>query len=275
MQQNLPVEQKRRIFRGLHQADDVFVIPNPWDIGTSRILARQGYKALATTSAGMSFAQGIVEGSGSKQQTLDHCKTIVEATDLPVSADLENGYGDSPESVALCIQQAVATGLAGGSIEDHTRQKDNPIYDVGLAVERIAAAVEAGRALSENFMLTARCENYCWRRPDLDDTIKRLQAYADAGADVLYAPGLPDLDAIRLVCSSVSRPVNVVMGMAGAHFGVAELQDAGVKRISVGSALARAAFGSFVQASCEIVDHGSFGFADQAIGFAEMDAFFE
>ncbi len=275
MQQNFLLEEKRKAFRSLHDAEGLFVIPNPWDIGTSRILARQGFKALATTSAGMSFALGIVEGSGSLQQTLDHCQSIVDATDLPVSADLENGYGDSPESVARCIQKAASTGLAGASIEDHTRHQKKPIYDFGLAVERISAAVEAGRDVSENFVLTARCENYCWQRHDLDDTIKRLQAFEVAGADVLYAPGLPDLASIETVCSSVTKPVNVVMGMAGALFTVAELQQAGVKRVSVGSALARAAFGRFVQAGAEIVDHGSFGFCKKAIGFAEMDAFFE
>lgn len=275
MQQDLKIEEKRKAFRQLHESDGLFVIPNPWDIGTSRILAKKGFKALATTSAGMSFALGIQEGTATMQQTLDHCVTIVSATALPVSADLENGFGDSPESVARCIRAAGETGLAGGSIEDHTGDNKNPIYDFELAVERIAAAVEASREISDNFVLTARCENYCWGRTNLDDTLRRLQAYENAGADVLYAPGLPDLEAIRLVCSSLAKPVNVVMGMAGAHFGAAQLQAMGVKRVSVGSALARAAFGSFVQASCEIADHGSFAFSDQAIGFSEMDAFFE
>ena len=269
------IEQKRLRFRELHERKSLFVMPNPWDVGTSRILASKGFEALATTSAGMSFALGIPEGTGSFHQTLDHCRLLVDSTDLPVSADLENGYGASPAEVSDCILAAAQTGLAGGSIEDHTRDKQNPIYDFEHSVERIAAAVEAGRSVSDNFIITARAENYCWHRIDLDDTIKRLQAYEAAGADVLYAPGLPDLDAIKLVCSSLSKPVNIVMGMAGATWSVKQLQDAGVKRISVGSALARAAFGAFVTAADEIQAQGSFGFSDQAIGFAEMDAFFE
>lgn len=269
------IEQKRSRFRELHERKELFVIPNPWDIGTSRILARKGFDALATTSAGMSFALGIPEGTGSFQQTLDHCRLLVNSTDLPVTADLENGYGASPEDVASCIVAAADTGLAGGSIEDHTRDKRNPIYDFNHSIERIAAAVEAGRSVSDNFMVTARAENYCWRRNNLDDTIKRLQAYEAVGADVLYAPGLPDIDAIKLVCSSLQNPVNIVMGMAGTTFTVTQLQEAGVKRISVGSALARAAFGTFVEAAVEIQEQGSFKFSDQAIGFAEIDAFFE
>ncbi len=271
----LTTEQKRSRFRELHERDEVFVIPNPWDVGTSRILASKGFEALATTSAGMSFALGIPEGTGSLAQTLDHCRLLVSSADLPVSADLENGYGASPADVSSCILAAAETGLAGGSIEDHTRDKKRPIYDFNHSVERIAAAVEAGRSVSDNFIVTARAENYCWRRFDLDDTIKRLQAYEAVGADVLYAPGLPDIEAITQVCASLKNPVNVVMGMAGTTFTVAQLQEAGVKRISVGSALARAAFGAFVRAAAEIQDPGTFAFSDQAIGFAEMDAFFE
>ena len=275
MQNSVELEEKRKAFRHLHEVDSLFVVPNPWDAGSSRILASMGFKALATTSAGMSFSMGIVEGSATIQQTLEHCRLIVNATELPVSADLENGYGDSPESVAQCIKVAAETGLAGASIEDHTRQKENPLYDFDHAVERIAAAAQAARNESGNFILTARCENYCWGRLDIDDTIRRLQSYEGAGADVLYAPGLPDLESIQLVCSSVSKPVNVVVGMAGTPFTVAELQQAGVSRVSVGSALARAAFGSFVEASREIAAQGSFQFSRSAIGFAEMDGFFE
>ena len=261
-------------FRALHAREGAFVIPNPFDIGTARILAAMGFEALATTSAGMAFALGLPEGRVSKEQTLAHCRDIVQATSLPVSADLEKGFGDTPEHVAGTIRAAAATGLAGCSIEDHTGRKGDPIFDFPLALERIEAAVEAARSLPHDFVLTARCENFLWGRPDLDDTLKRLAAFADAGADVLYAPGLPDLAAIRTVCAALNKPVNVVMGMPGATFGVRELAEAGVKRISVGSALARAAFGTFVSACREIKDEGTFHFAEDAIGFAELEAFF-
>ena len=261
-------------FRALHERKGAFVIPNPWDIGTARILAAMGFEALATTSAGMAFALGLPEGRVSKEQTLAHCRDIVQATSLPVSADLEKGFGDTPESVAETIRAAAATGLVGGSIEDHTGRRDDPIFDFPLALERIEAAVEAARSLPHDFVLTARCENFLWGRPDLDDTLKRLAAFADAGADVLYAPGLPDLAAIRTVCAALNKPVNVVMGMPGATFGVAELAEAGVKRISLGSSLARAAYGTFVRACREIKDEGTFTFAKGAIGFAELEGFF-
>jgi 2-methylisocitrate lyase-like PEP mutase family enzyme len=233
-----------------------------------------GFKALATTSAGMAFALGVPEGVVSREVALDHCRDIVTATPLPVSADLEKGFGDSPESVADCIRAAAETGLAGCSIEDHTNRREDPIFDFNLAVERIAAAVEACRSLPRDFVLTARCENFLWGRRDLDATIRRLQAFAEVGADVVYAPGLHDLETIRVVCAEVDRPVNVVMGMPGASFGVAELEQVGVKRISVGSALARAAFGTFVRAASEITERGSFTFADSAIGFSELENFF-
>lgn len=262
-------------FRALHERDTAFVIPNPWDLGSARILAAMGFEALATTSAGMAFALGVKEGSVSREDTLEHCRMLVGATPLPVSADLEKGFGDSPQQVASTILAAADTGLAGASIEDHTNYRDSPIFEFDLAVERIAAAAEACRSLPRDFVLTARSENFLWGRPDLDDTIRRLQAFSAAGADVLYAPGLPDLDSIRRVCAEVDKPVNVVMGMAGRHFTVAQLADAGVRRISVGSAFARAAYGAFVAAAKEVIDTGSFGFGDRAIGFAEMDAFFE
>ena len=261
-------------FRDLHAQPGAFVIPNPWDTGSARILAAMGFPALATTSAGMAFALGIPEGSATPEQVIDHCREIVAATPLPVSADLEKGFGDSPESVADTIRAAAATGLAGGSIEDHTGSETDPFYDFPLAVERIAAAVEAARGLPGDFVLTARCENLLWGRTDLDDTIRRLQAYEAAGADVLYAPGLHDLETIRTVCSAVSRPVNVVMGMPGATFGVDALAEAGVKRISVGSALARLAYGVFIEAAREMRAGGTFGFSDRAMGFAEIQAHF-
>jgi 2-methylisocitrate lyase-like PEP mutase family enzyme len=261
-------------FRALHEQDGTFILPNPWDVGTARILASMGFKALATTSAGLAFSLGVPEGTVSRNQVLEHCSTMSSATDLPVSADLEKGFGDSPESVAETIRAAAETGLAGCSIEDHTNRRDDPIFAFTLAVERIAAAAQAAHALPHDFVLTARCENFLWGRPDLDDTLRRLQAFEKAGADVLYAPGLHDLDTIRLVCASVDRPVNVVMGMPGATFGVAELAAAGVKRISVGSALCRLAFGAFVRAAREMMNAGTFTFSSDAIEFSELERYF-
>ena len=262
-------------FRALHQREGIFVIPNPWDIGSSRILASMGFEALATTSAGMAFALGRQEGTVSRGDTLEHCRLIVGATPLPVSADLEKGFGDSPQCVAECILAAAETGLAGCSIEDHTGRQDDPIFEFDLAVERIAAAVEASRSLPTDFVLTARCENLLWGRDDLDDTIRRLQAFSEVGADVLYPPGLHDLDSIRSVCAEVDKPVNIVMGLPGGTFSVEQLAAAGVKRISVGAALARTAYGAFVTAAREITNQGSFHYSDNAIGFAEMNGFFE
>jgi len=262
-------------FRALHERDGAFIIPNPWDAGTARILAAMGFEALATTSAGMAFALGLQDGAVSRELILDHCRDMVAATKLPVSADLEQGFGPSPDDVAETIRQAATTGLAGCSIEDYTEQADNPLFAFDLAVERIVAAVEAKRNLPHDFVLTARCENFLRGRPDLDDTIKRLQAFETAGADVLYAPGLRDLDTIRTVCESVSRPVNVLMGMPGANFGVADLAAAGARRISVGSALSRAALGGFLRAAREMQEFGTFTFANDAAGFAEIEAFFE
>ena len=262
-------------FRALHARDDAFVIPNPWDRGSARILASMGFEALATTSAGMAFALGRPEGSVGAEATLEHCRMIVEATPLPVSADLEKGFGDQPEQVADTILAAAQTGLAGASIEDHTNRRDDPIFEFELALERIAAAVEAARSLSRDFVLTARCENFLWGRCDLDDTLRRLQAFAEAGADVLYAPGLPDLESIRTICAALDKPVNVVMGMPGRHFSVQQLAETGVKRISVGSAYARVAYGELVRVAREALDPGSFSCSDSAMGFAELDAFFE
>ena len=266
---------KGEVFRALHEQEGAFIIPNPWDTGTARILAALGFPALATTSSGMAFSLGVPEGQASRDQTLEHCRELVSATDLPVSADLEKGFGDRPEEVAETIRAAAETGLAGCSIEDHTGRPDDPIYDYALAVERIEAAVAAARALPEDFVLTARCENFLWDRRDLDDTIKRLQAFEAAGADVLYAPGLYDLETIGQVCASLERPVNVVMGLPGKTFGLAELAAAGAKRISVGSTLARLCFGAMIKAAQEMADAGSFGFADQAAGFAEIEAYFK
>ncbi|CAN7502574.1 isocitrate lyase/phosphoenolpyruvate mutase family protein [Pararhizobium sp. LjRoot235] len=263
-----------RTFRMLHEDAGAFIIPNPWDVGTARILAALGFRALATTSAGMAFSFGVAEGRVSPEETLSHCRAIVSATPLPVSADLEKGFGDSPESAAATIRAAAEIGLAGGSLEDHTGRPNDPIYDFSLAVERIEAAVEARRSLPHDFVLTARCENFLWGRTDLDDTIRRLLAFEKAGADVLYAPGLHDLATIKAVCRAVTKPVNVVMGMPGATFSVTELAEAGVKRISVGSALVRLAFGAFVNAAREMKSGGTFRFSDAAMGFAELEGFF-
>lgn len=262
------------VFRALHEREAAFIIPNPWDVGSARILAALGFEALATTSAGMAFSSGECDGTVSKAKVLAHCASIVSATPLPVSADLERGFGDSPDAMAEIVVEAAQTGLAGCSIEDHTGRSDEPIYDFSLAVERIEAAAQSSRSLARDFVLTARCENYLWGRRDLDDTIRRLQAFEAAGADVLYAPGLRDLKTIRAIAGAVSKPVNVVMGLPGATFSLDQLQDAGVKRVSVGSALARAAFGTFVRAAREMAEQGTFEFAGDAIGFAELDSFF-
>jgi 2-methylisocitrate lyase-like PEP mutase family enzyme len=266
--------EKASRFRALHERAGAFIIPNPWDSGTARVLAAMGFEALATTSAGHAFSLGLPEGVLTRDQALQHCRDIVGATGLPVSADLEKGFGDSPESVAETIRAAAGTGLAGCSIEDHTGRRDEPIYPFDLAVERIQAAVEAARGLPRDFVLTARSENFLWQRPDLDDTIRRLQAFEAAGADVLYAPGLRDLEMIRTLCQSAGKPVNVVMGLPGVTFGLAELAAAGVKRVSVGSALSRLAFGAVLRAAREMTEKGTFSFAADAAGFAELEALF-
>jgi 2-methylisocitrate lyase-like PEP mutase family enzyme len=262
---------KSGAFRALHEQDGAFIIPNPWDAGTARILATLGFKALATTSAGMAFALGVGDGGVSPDAVLDHCRALVAATDLPVSADLEKGFGDSPESAAETIRAAAATGLAGGSIEDFTGDRNEPIFPFELAVERIRAAAEASRALPDDFVLTGRCENLIRGRDDLEDTIRRLQAYGEAGADVLYAPGLRDLETIRAVCSSVGKPVNVLAGLPGMSLDASQLAEAGVKRISVGGLLARAAFGAFAGAAREMAEQGSFCFAADAMPSAEIE----
>lgn len=260
-------------FRQLHHQEGCFVIPNPWDMGSARILAAMGFSALATTSAGMAFAMGVPEGQVDRDGTLAHCRDIVGATSLPVSADLERGFGHSPESAAETILAAAETGLAGASLEDYTGDPQRPIYDVALATDRIRAACAARDGLDTDFVLTARCENYLWGRAELPDTLRRLQAYEEAGADVLYAPGLRDLETIRTVCSSLSRPVNVIMGLPGVALSIDDLARAGVKRVSVGSALARLAYGSLIAAAREIAGSGTFGFGGEAAGFAEIDGF--
>ncbi|GLW38287.1 2-methylisocitrate lyase [Pectobacterium actinidiae] len=268
------MSDKSRAFRLLHESGNTFVIPNPWDIGTARILEKMGFMALATTSAGLAFSLGVTEGQVPWQQTIHHCRNIAEATTLPVSADLEKGMGDSPDSAAETIRIAVDAGLAGCSLEDHTGQPEAPIFDLHLAVERISAAVESRDACDPNFVITARAENFMWGHQDLDETILRLQAFEKAGADVLYAPGIHDLSMIHTLCQSVKKPVNVVMGLPGNVYSVEELSQAGAKRISVGASMARFAYGAFVQAAQEVSRDGTFSYSKHAMGFSELEAFF-
>jgi 2-methylisocitrate lyase-like PEP mutase family enzyme len=264
---------KAERFQALHARPGAFVIPNPWDAGTARILERLGFEALTTTSAGLAFVLGRRDGTGevSREETLANAKAIVEATDLPVAADLENGFGHTPEAAGETIRLAGEAGLVGGSIEDSTGDSRRPIYDFEQAVERMAAAAAAARAFPFPFVLVGRAENFLHGRPDLDDTIRRLQAFEAAGADALFAPGLTRAEDIRTVCASVRKPVNVVMGLKSASFSVAELAALGVRRISLGSALSRAALGAFVRAAREIQEHGTFRFAEDALLYAEAN----
>lgn len=268
--------ERARAFKALHERDRLFVMPNPWDIGTARILEALGFEALATTSAGYAFSIGRRDRPDelTRDEALRHARAIVNATRLPVSADLANGYGDKPETVAETIRLAARAGLAGASIEDATGRPEEPIYPFSLALERVAAAAEAVRALKRPFVFTARAENYLYGKPDLDDTLKRLIAFSAAGADVLYAPGLADIGDIRTVCQIVDKPVNVVMGLAGGSFTVAELEAAGVRRVSLGSSLARAALGAFLRAAREVVDNGTFAFARDAAKPRDVEVFF-
>jgi 2-methylisocitrate lyase-like PEP mutase family enzyme len=266
--------EKAQAFRTLHWRQRAFVIPNPWDAGTARLLAHLGFEALATTSMGFAFSTGRPDSTVGREETMEHIATIARATDLPVSADLENGYGDSPDAVAETIVLAATAGAVGGSIEDATSRADDPLYEKEHAVERIRAAAEAARALPFLFTLTGSAENYLLGRPDLKDTIARLQAYQEAGADVLYAPGLTSKDDIATVVSSVDRPVNVVMGLQGVQLSLDELTGIGVRRVSVGSALCRTAFGAFLRAAREMREHGTFTFAKDAAKPRDLTAIF-
>ena len=266
--------EKGRAFRALHHREDAFIIPNPWDAGTARMLAHQGFEALATTSAGCAFSLGKPDGQIGLLAAMEHVAIVAAATDLPVSGDLENGFGDAPETVAETIRMAASAGLVGGSIEDATGKPEKPIYDIELAIERVAAAAEAARGLRFPFTLTARAENYLHGRPDLKDTIRRLRAYQEAGADVLYAPGLKSRDDIAAVVQSVDRPVNVLMGLDGVAFSLAELSEMGVRRVSVGSALSRAAMGTVMQAAREMREQGTFTFAQKAARLRDLNDLF-
>lgn len=266
--------EKGVAFEALHKRSGTFIIPNPYDVGTARLLAHVGFEALATSSAGYAFSAGKADNAVGRDGTLSHAEAVAAATDLPLSIDLENGFGDAPAVVAETIRLAAATGAVGGSIEDATGREDGPIYERTLAIERIRAAAAAARALPFPFVLTARAENYLVGRPDLKDTIERLQAYQEAGADVLYAPGLTSKDDIATVVASVDRPVNVLMGLQGVRLTVADLSAIGVKRVSVGSGLARCALGEFLRAAREMKEHGTFTFAEEAESYRSINSLF-
>jgi 2-methylisocitrate lyase-like PEP mutase family enzyme len=268
------LQDKAEHFAGLHRQPAAFIIPNPWDVGTARALAKMGFKALATTSAGFAFSVGHRDDTVSRQATLEHLNDMSAATELPVSADLGNGFGDSPDIVGETIRLAGATGICGGSIEDYTGVETDPIYGRELAVERIRAAAASARSLPFRFTLTARCENYLHGRRDLAETIDRLQRYQEAGADVLYAPGLTSREDISAVVSSVDRPVNVLAGLQDDGVTLAVLSELGVKRVSVGSALSRAALGAFASAARELASAGTFSFTRSAMGSREANSLF-
>ncbi len=268
--------EKAAAFRALHARPGTFIIPNPWDAGTARLLASLGFEALATTSMGLANALGRVDGTGAldRSEVLDNCFAIAEATDLPVNADLENCYAHQPRAAAEMIRLAAEAGVVGGSIEDASGDPNNPIYDFQLAVERVHAAVEMARSLPFPFMLTARAENLLHGRIDLDDTIKRLQAFERAGADALYAPGLRDLATIRRVVASVSKPVNVLMGTADPSITLTQLTEAGVKRVSVGGALSRLALGAFLKGAREMKETGGFTWIRDIVPVKDLKAVF-
>jgi len=278
--------EKAKRFRELHKlpaavggqiesaAPGAFIIPNPWDAGSARILAGLGFEALATTSAGFAFSLGRRDGMVTRDEMLAHSRAIVSATDVPVAADLENCFGDDPKTVAETIRLAAEAGLVGGSVEDASGDESHSIYDFNLAVERVAAAVEAAQSLPFPFTLTARAENFLHGRADLEDTLRRLRAFAEAGAEVLYAPGLPSLDAMKAVCSAVApRPVNALAGIKGLSFSLEQFASVGVRRISLGGALSRLAYGALIGAGREMKDKGTFAFVDRAAPTAEVAGF--
>ena len=264
---------KANRFRALHAAPGAFVIANAWDAGSARILAGVGFVALATSSGAAAGMLGRRDGMITRDESLAHARAVVEATDLPVSADLEKGFGDAPEAAAETIRRACEIGLVGGSIEDATGDPGQPLFDADHAKERIVAAVEAARRLPIPFTLTARAENFISSNPDLDDTIRRLQAFEAAGADVLMAPGLPDLAAVRTVCAALSKPFNFMAGIKGKSFSVPELAEAGVKRISLATSLYRAAMTGLLNAAREVKEHGTLGYIDTGMPTPELNAF--
>lgn len=260
-------------FRALHARPGAFVIPNVWDGASACIMAGLGFEALATSSAACAATLGKLDGQTTREEALAHARLIVEATACPVAADLEKGFGDDPGAVAETIRRAAAAGLVGASIEDSSGNTRAPIYDFGLAVERIAAAVEAARSLPFPFALTARAENFVTDRPDLDDTLRRLEAFERAGADVLFAPGLPDLAHVRTVCQAVKKPVNFMVGIRGRSFTVAELAAAGVRRISLSTSLYRAAITGLYAAAREVKESGTFGYVETIMRGADLERF--
>jgi 2-methylisocitrate lyase-like PEP mutase family enzyme len=268
--------QKAVVFRALHERDGAFIIPNPWDAGSAKLLTALGFEALATTSLGLASSLGRLDGAGavSRREVLDHCAAIAAATHLPVSADLENCYAHEPRAAAEMIRLAAQAGVVGGSIEDASGDEQKPIYDFALAVERVQAAAEAARSLPFRFVLTARAENFLHGRRDLDDTVRRLQAFEKAGADVLYAPGLRDLATIRTVASSVGRPLNVVMSTADPAITAEQLAQAGVRRISVGGALARLALAAVLEAAREMKERGGFTWMAGTLPSKELRKYF-
>ena len=267
-------QERAATFARLHQGPEPFIIPNPWDQGSARMLIGMGFPALATTSAGFVFSLGRQEGTLTRDEVMAHSRDIVACGPVPVSADLEDGYTADAAGVGETIRRAAEAGLVGGSIEDAKIATAEPIYELAEAVDRLRAAVEAAAALPFKFTVTGRAENFLYGRPDIGDTIRRLQAYQEAGADVLYAPGLKSREHIAAVISAVDRPVNVVVGLPGTQFSVAELAELGVRRISIGSALFRKAFGTAVAAAREMAESGTFDFASDAMGFAEINDMF-
>jgi len=265
--------EKAEQFRAMHEAPGTWVFPNPWDGGSARILEGLGFKALATSSGAQAGTLGRRDGKVSRDEAMAHIRVITAATDLPVAGDLEKGYFDDPAQVAETIRMAADAGLVGGSIEDSTGDREIPIFDIDFAAERVAAAVEAARALPFHFMLTARAENFFRGRMDLDDTIARLKRFEAAGADVLFAPGLPDLESVRAVVQSVSKPVNFMVGVPGRSFSVAELTECGVKRISLATSLYRAAMSGMIAAAREVAEHGTFTYVEGGVSGAELNGF--
>ena len=262
--------EKAKQFRELHEADELFVVANPFDIGSARVLSGMGFRALATSSGSFAGTLGRRDGSVTREEALDHARAVVEAVDLPVSADLENGFGRDPDSVAETVRLAADTGLVGCSIEDTTRNPANPIHDIEVATARVAAAAEAARSLDFDFILTARSENFLHGRVALDDVIVRLRTYEDAGADVLMAPGLPDLDAVEAVCAALSKPVNFMVGIPHRSFSLAELASVGVRRVSLASSLYRAAMSGMMAAAAEVQKAGTFSYVEHSITSREL-----
>ncbi|MBX2869542.1 MAG: isocitrate lyase/phosphoenolpyruvate mutase family protein [Acidiferrobacterales bacterium] len=261
-------------FRKLHDSPELFVMPNPWDIGTVKIFSQCGFKALATTSGGMAYSLGKRDGFATKEDALRHCTELASATELPLSADLEKGFGDCPEEVADMITAVAATGVAGCSIEDYSGNPESAIFDSGLAIERIQAAHEACSTLADDFVLTARCEKFVWNEPDLDAVIERLQAFERAGADVLFAPGIEELEDIKTLVNELNKPVSVLMSTANLPYGLSELQAIGVSRVSIGSSIAQLIYGNAINAIRELAESGTFDFLNDVMDYEELEGWF-